>query len=824
VGSEDKGLFRLQIRQGEPQYQTVTQYTPSDGMLDYVIHIILKDDEQNFWFNTNRGIFKVPKQELEAFYRGEVSSIEGVAFTENDGLRNREGNGGIQPAGVRASDGTIWLPGQDGVTRFDPESIITNTIPPPVVIEEIRTNEDTYILTSEGSISLNADQRDFEFHYSALSFAEPAKNNFRYRLRGYNDDWIDAGNRRMATYTNIPYGDYTFEVMGSNNAGTWNPEPAAVPIVVAPFFYETKWFILFVILCIAFLIYGGVRLRVRRLEEAEKKLTQLVKEKTAELRIEKEKTEKQAEDLKDLDRAKTRFFTNISHELRTPLTLIIAPLQKVLSNVPRKYTPPVKEELNRMLRNSKRLLRLIDQTLELTKLEQGKLRLHIQEIQLTNFLNNLVELFMPLCSEKEITLSCFSQGPEKTIFVDPYKLDNIIGNLLSNAIKFTPSGGTITVKVNEDENHVFITVSDTGAGISAEDQLKIFDRFFQVSSSETRDHEGSGIGLSLAHDFAELHHGSLRVDSEPGKGSVFTLSLKKGPAHFTQEELQEHNEHNIHDQLTGDIPSGKLKTKCIPQSGDDQTTVLVVEDNGDMRSFILEVLEESYRVLEAENGSEALKVVAEQLPDLIVADIMMPEMDGITFNRRIKENPETASVPLIFLTAKTARVDQVGALDDGADDYITKPFDPLLLKARVNNLIESRMRLKHLLQSNPQESISSEASFISTRNGDPFLNEVRSILEKEFSNPEFQVASLAKELNLSRSYMARKLKKNSGLTPSELIKTYRMEKASLLLKEKSGNISEVAYAVGYNSLAYFSHTFKEQFEKSPSEFLKSIKV
>lgn len=345
-----------------------------------------------------------------------------------------------------------------------------------------------------------------------------------------------------------------------------------------------------------------------------------------------------------------------------------------------------------------------------------------------------------------------------------------------------------------------------------------------MSSSETRDHEGSGIGLSIAHDFAELHRGSLRVDSEPEKGSVFTLSLKKGSAHFTQEELKEVREPYIHDRIAGGIPSAELQAKSISQPGDDQTTVLVVEDNGDLRSFIREVLEDSYRVLEAENGSEALKVVAEQLPDLIVADIMMPEMDGITFNRRIKENPDTASVPLIFLTAKTARVDQLGALDDGADDYITKPFDPLLLKARVNNLIESRMRLRHLMQSNRPESNPSEASFISTLNGDSFLNEVRSILEQQFSNPEFQVASLAKELNLSRSYMARKLKKKTGLTPSELIKTYRMEKASLLLKEKSGNISEVAYAVGFKSLAYFTTFLKSSLIRVRPNFLKTIEV
>ena len=821
VGSEDQGLFRLKISQGVPQFQTVTQYGPSVGMLDFVIHVILMDDKQNFWFNTNRGIFKVAKEELEAFHRAEISLIQGVAFTENDGLRNREGNGGVQPAGIRASDGSIWLPGQDGVTRFDPDSIITNTIPPPVIIEEIRTSEHTYVLQSGGSISLSANQRDFEFHFTALSFVEPAKNNFRYRLKGYNDEWIDAGSRRRATYTNIPNGNYTFEVIGSNNAGTWNSVPATVNITIAPYFYESNWFALLLILSIASVIYGGVHLRVRRLEQTEKKLTQLVKEKTAQLREEKEKTEKLAEDLKEMDKAKTRFFTNINHELRTPLTLIIAPLQQALSNVPRRKKTLDTDELDRMLRNSKRLLRLIDQTLELTKLEQGKLKLKVQEIHVNRFLNDLIELFIPLCKEKDIALSYISPDFNKTIFADPYKLDNIVGNLLSNAIKFTPIGGMITVEVDDDENHVCIVVTDTGVGISAEYHSKIFDRFFQVSSSETRDHEGSGIGLSLAHDFAQLHHGSLRVDSEPRKGSVFTLCLKKGFTHFTQEELKEYHEPYIQDREKGDVSPNVVKVVKNSSLRDDQTTILVVEDNGDLRSFIREVLEDTYRVLEAENGSEALQVVMEQLPDLIVADIMMPEMDGISLNRRLKENPETASVPLIFLTAKTDRIDQLGALEDGADHFITKPFDPLLLKARVDNLIESRMRLRHLLQTDNQANIPLVSSVTSTLKGDPFLVEVRNILEKEFSDPEFQVTSFAEELNLSRSYMTRKLKKETGLNPNELIKTYRMEKASMLLKERYGNVSEVAYAVGYKSLAYFSHTFKEQFGCSPSEFLKS---
>lgn len=825
VGSEDQGLFRLEIRNGEPRFQNATQYGPSDGLLDHVIHIILMDDEQNFWLNTNRGIFKVSKKELEAFHSGEISTVQGIAFTENDGLRNREGNGGVQPAGIRASDGTIWLPGQDGVTRFEPGNITANEVVPPVIIEELRTTETSYVFTVHNKIQLANNERDFEFRFSALSFVEPEKNQFRYRLKGYNDDWIDAGNRRVATYTNIPGGDYTFEVMGSNNAGTWNSEPAAIAIVVAPFFYETKWFAFFVLFSIAMMIYGGVRIRVRRLEHAEKKLKQLVKEKTTQLRKEKEKTEMQAKELKELDRAKTRFFTNISHELRTPLTLIIGPLQQALSNTPKKYTPPKRDELHRMLRNGKRLLRLIDQTLELTKLEQGKLRLHVQEINLSNFLEGLIELFLPLCREKEIALTFKTLNPEKTVFADPYKLDNIVGNLLSNAIKFTPAGGEIIVEAHENENLVFVSVSDTGSGISAEHQLKIFDRFFQVSSSETRAHEGSGIGLSLAYDFATLHHGNLSVESEPDRGSTFTLTLKKGSSHFSKDELQGSRDSYFDNHINGKtLTTDTLANTPSTSTGDDQTTILVVEDNGDMRSFIREILEDTYRVLEAENGSEALKVVGEQLPDLIVADIMMPEMDGVTFNLTLKKNPGTASIPLIFLTAKSARADQLEGLDDGADDYITKPFDPLLLKARVNNLIESRMRLRRLLESNDLKSISSEATFISTLNGDPFLNEVKIIMEVQFSNPEFQVAMLAKELNLSRSYMTRKLKKSTGVTPGELIKTYRMEKASILLKEKSGNISEIAYAVGYKSLAYFSHSFKEHFEQSPSEFLKTMKV
>lgn len=821
IGSEDQGLFRVDVQNGVPKPETTTQYSPADGMLDYVIHIILMDDNQNFWFNTNRGIFQVEKGELEAFHRDEISQITGIAYTENDGLRNREGNGGMQPAGIRASDGTFWLPGQDGVTQVDPKSISANRVIPPVIIEELTTLEDNYKLSGNSLIELPAPERDFELKFTSLSFIEPAKNQFRYRLKGYNDDWIDAGNRRTATYTNIPAGEYSFEVMGSNNTGVWSPETASIQLAVAPYFYETTWFTLLIVCLAGLLIFGGVRLRLRKLEKNELILLKLVDKKTEQLREEKEKTQKQADELKELDRAKTRFFTNMSHEFRTPLTLIMGPLQKALSDLPKNYTPPDRPELVRMLRNSRRLLRLMDQTLELTKLEHGKLKLKVQKLDLNSFLKDLTDLFLPLCEENNLELVLNIKDDPKTIFADPYKLDKIIGNLLSNAIKFTPAGGKVTIEIHEEDDQIVLTVSDTGIGISESDRDRVFDRFFQVDSSETRAHEGSGIGLSLAREFATLHHGDLRVESETGIGTTFILTLNKGHSHFSDDQLQPaSNGQYVKRPLSDpDDTSTKIPTPNQDLPDDARTKVLVVEDNDDVRSFICSELADTYLIIEATNGKEALREVEASLPDLIIADIMMPEMDGITFNRELKRDPSTASIPVIFLTAKSTRADQLEGLDEGADDYITKPFDPTLLRARVRNLIESRLRLRHLLQANHQDNGEETTSFLSSAAPDPFVKELADILEHHFSDPDFQVATLAELLHLSRSYMVRKIKKATGMTPGEAIKTYRMEKAAMLLKENSGNISEVAYAVGFNSLSYFSHAFKEHFGKSPSEFL-----
>lgn len=837
VGTEDRGLLRLEISNGIPDLINRSIYGTSAGMPDYVIHIILRDDDNNFWFNTNRGIFTVSKQQLEAFHRNEIPAIRGVSYRESDGLRNREGNGGVQWAGIRASDGSLWLPGQDGVVVVDPAGMTVNDRIPPVVIEDLQTGGKIILNKTGTPIKLASDERDFEIRFTGLSLTSPEEAWFRYRLAGYNDAWQEVGDRRNAMYTNIPAGTYTFEVTASNNSGLWNPEPASVTIIVAPRFVETAGFRLLVLVLLAGVFFGGIRWRVSALKKNELRLKKLVDEKTSQLTREKRITEEQAgllqeqaDRLQELDRAKTRFFTNITHEFRTPLTLITGPLQRMLTSEDGRFNAETRQEFEMMLRNSDRLLRLINQTLDLTHLEHGKVKLRITEIELNEFLESLTELFRPVCNERDLELIYQPADSPCHIFADPDKLDKIIANLLSNAVKFTPQGGRITVTINDIDGGVEIGVSDTGIGIPHDELEKVFNRFYQVDSSETRFHEGSGVGLSLANEFSILHHGELRVNSELGRGSTFLLSLKKGYAHFTGVELDtESSGGGIGVRSVTAVNDSKLGVKesgnSVNHNDDidqgekddrDRVTILVVEDNHDLRSFICSILGENWRTIEASNGKEALDLVSSDLPDLVIADIMMPEMDGLTFNRMLKSDPATAFIPLIFLTAKASKEHHIEGFDEGADAYITKPFDPDMLKAQVRNLIGSRYRLREWLLSEKNDSGSENRR---KPPSNPFLKKVEDILSENYTDPGFTVARLAELLYMDRSQVLRKLKQHTGLSPAETIKKYRMEEASRLLVDQAGNISEVACAVGYNSLAYFSYAFKEYYGSTPTEYV-----
>ena len=815
VGSENRGLFRVEVEDGIPKLKTMTNYSIKQGLPDYSIHIILADEFENFWLNTNKGIYRVSKQELEAFHQGEITELKGVTYTESDGLRNREGNGGMQPAGLIDSKEKFWLPTQDGVVTFDPAELINteNKAVPPVVVEEIETKS-RIVLPNSSRINLEVDERDFEVRFTALSFVSPKKNKFRYRLSGFNNTWQETNGDRSVNYTNVPNGTYTFEVMGSNNTGTWNPKPTVLTIVVDAYFYESIWFKLLVLSSVLGLFFIGFRWRISSLKRSEQKLKKLVLERTSLLEKEKAKTEQQAEELKNLDVAKSRFFTNISHELRTPLTLIMSPLQQMLYSESDKFDIKTKRRFERILRNSDRLLRLIDQTLELSKLENGKLSLSVREVNLNSFLKELVQLFKFVADEKGVSISLIHTQPT-TVFVDPDKLDKMVANLLSNAIKFTPTKGSIKIMVEEDQKYTYIKVSDTGIGIEEQELSKVFDRFYQVDSSETRFQEGSGIGLSLAKDFAEAHQGKLTVGSVFGEGSTFTLRIKKGNTHFKADDFEGEEKIIYDDNAVLHDSKDEEHPQETEELAADRTTVLVVEDNADMRAFINEILEDTYHIIEAENGTHASELISEKLPDLIIADIMMPKMDGISLNRILKKDMLTASIPLIFLTAKSTKEEVLLGLKEGADAYITKPFNPVLLKTKVKNILESQFRLRKLIGStSTSDNTEEKQSF------DPFLKKINSILSTHYSNPDFSIKQLSELLYLDRSQVLRKLKKLENTTPTEYLKKFRLQKASELLIRGEGNISEIAYATGFKSLSYFSVSFKEFHGLNPSEFVK----
>ncbi len=821
IGTEDIGMYRLPVVNGAFSPDDITKYRTASGLPNFTVHIILKDKNRRFWLNTNQGIYTVPYTDLEAYHRGETSRLNGTTFNESDGMRNSEGNGGMQPAGILASDGRIWLPTQDGLVTFHPDTLLSQNRPPKVEVDQVLVGGINKIDASSPQIKLAKDKRDFEFSFTSLSMTAPQKNRFKYRLAGFNDSWIDAGNRRSTAYTNIPPGTYTFEVIGSNHLGSWSSEPARMTITISPWFYETSWFRALVIIAIILLIYSGFRLRIRKLEKNEKLLQEKVDQQTEMLSLEMERTAKQAEELKELNQAKTRFFANISHEFRTPLTLIKGPVQHILSNGNTLEVKHIEQELRMVLNNAERLRQLINQTLELTQLDNSGLKLSVQEIRLKPFLEKILELFRPVVITRSLELNLELQNSDQTVYADPEKLQQIISNLISNAVKFTPDGGNVMVTVSTENDATHIKVSDSGIGISQKELTKIFERFYQADNSVSRIHEGSGIGLSLARDYVLAHQGVIYAES-PGEGSgtTMTITLKNGYSHFTEEEIQrgrQLDEEQLKRKLSSDKKSQKRRSGK-PAHKKDEPVILLVEDNPEMRIFIKRVVSERWTVTEAANGMEALEKIRQATPDLIIADIMMPQMDGFTFNQHLKNNPDTASVPVIFLTAKASRASEISGYEVGGDAYLTKPFDPEILISRIENLLRSRLRLREFLTRQINTKIPQNG-----KNGDDsFLNKVKAVLAQSYMNPDFSVSDLAAKLNINRSNLYRKTKVSAGLTPNELMKQYRMEKSLELLKSGEHNISEVAYAVGFNSLTYFSYSFREYYKKTPSEVLEEV--
>lgn len=733
----EDGLYRLKDGQ-------LTHYSTVEGLFNDGIQQILEDDLGNLWMSTNLGVFWVSKKQLDDYAEGRITTITSVVYDRSDGLKSREMNGGSQPAGWKAHDGKLWFPSNQGIVAIDPAHLGQNKIPPPVVVENISVDGMSISSSAKGVIHVGRGSQKFEFDYVGLSFIASREVHYQYRLEGEDHAWIDADTRRTAFYTNLNPGTYRFRVRAANSDGVWSPGEAVVNFYLEPFLYQQRWFQGLIALLFLFFVYAIYRWRISHHKAREEHLEAVVEERTHDLRQAKEGIEEalqqteearrdaeaqkeiavrargvieeQAEKLREMDRVKTRFFGNISHEFRTPLTLNIGPLENALAGVYGHLSDTMRRQIEVMLRNSRRLLRLINQLLDLSRLESGRMEFRVRVGNLVDLVEGVLLSFTAFAEKRRIDLRFSADIEDASLFFDAENLEKVFFNLLSNAVKFTPENGVIEVSVNEGTatfdgqncQAVLVKVRDTGLGIPRVELPHIFDRFHQVDGAVQRIQEGTGIGLALVKELVELHGGIIEVESEPGLGTTFTVQLRKGVDHFDPADIRE-------SERTADSPSrGPMVEMAVfddtiaevtPDDGPERTpgqpSILVVDDNPDVRSFVADCLDEDHTIIPAHDGSDGLKKARSQNPDLIVSDVMMPQMNGYELCRAIKGDADLGQIPVILLTSRVAVEDKIIGLEAGADDYLAKPFNARELRARVGNLLHIRQQqseLRHINQ------------------------------------------------------------------------------------------------------------------------------
>ena len=800
IGTDGGGLNRFDV-----ETETFRHITTVDGLPNDVVYGVLPDDDGRLWLSTNRGL---------ARYDPRSGAVR--TFDARDGLQSDEFNTG---SFHRGASGRLYFGGIYGVNVFDPEAVIDNPTPPPVVLTGLRigdrpvaVGDSTGLLDralwASDALRLSHRESMVTFSFVAFDYSAPEKNRYAYRMEGFDDGWIQAGTNRTATYTNLPPGRYTFRVRGSNNDGVWNEDGTALAVTVVPPWWRTWW---------ALLLYAGLALGMMalllRVREERQRLAQ---------RAEAERVE--ADALRQLDHAKSQFFANVSHEFRTPLTLTLGPLDDVLSGEYGALPEDAATQLSLARRSAGRVLGLINQILDVSRLEAGSTPLRACQMDLVAFVRAQAEAFAPMALQRRITTTADVPDTPIEVYADPDHLGTILVNLLSNAFKFTPEGGTIHIEVGTDDLRAQVAVRDTGPGISAADLPHIFDRFYQSEGMSDRP-LGSGIGLALACELATLHGGTLDVESRvaPPSGSTFTLALPLGTSHLGPHQIVG----RTWSGTTGPPPlSDALDVGPTPGASlsidDDRTTVLVVDDNADIRIYVRRHLEAvGYRVVEAGDGEEALAQIRAQLPDLVVSDVMMPRLDGLGLCRAIRSDPETDFIPVLLLTAKASPEAQIEGLAELCDDYLTKPFDVRQLVARAGNLIEIRRRLRRRFSGDGADADASLELSKPVSADDAFVDAVRAAIEANLGDETFGVEALAAAVGQSRSHLLRRTTELMGSPPSELIRTARLDRAAALLAARAGTVSEVAYGVGFKSVAHFSNAFLAHTGVRPSAYAEA---
>lgn len=806
IGTKGGGINCLDIKTGQ-----VRHFTIADGLPDMVVYGILPGNENptkgtpSFWCSTNRGLAKLvfPDQA-----NPDVKPVITV-FSAAKGLQGSEFN---TQSFFKAANGELLFGGVNGLNHFFPEAVLADTARPPVFIVGISINHEPLNLEKRGlktsldrlqHLHLDADENNVSFEFAALDFTDPGQNRYRYRLVGVGDDWVETRGARFAHFAHLAPGRYEFRVQGSNGEGAWQEASNPIVIIVHPPWYRSNWaYLVYAIL----LAWGGWRvyqLQIQRVREREQ------------LAFEHRETER----VKAVEQLKTNFFSNVTHEFRTPLTLMIEPLRRILQKT---KDPEVLENVRLAETNSQKLLGLVNQLLDMSKLESGQMTLDLRSGNLVETVREVFERFLPLAEKRSIKLTlrnCDAQTHKKlsNVMYDAGKVELVLNNLLSNALKFTPEQGNVEVSLTTatpparpDQTQILLQVKDTGIGIPPEALGKIFERFYQVDGSNTRAAGGTGIGLALSKELAELMGGGIRAESPAeGQGSTFTFWLQVIPGAHTEAVEMER--------------TAASQTDPVPplerNPGAEAPLVLVIEDNTELRRFIKTSIGENWQVIEAADGEEGLERAFELLPELVISDVMMPRKDGFQVCDALKNNELTAHIPIILLTAKTGIESKIKGLRGGADDYLAKPFHTEELLARMENLVETRRRLRERygqrISSTTQDPIN-EATLPSDLDRD-FMRRFILTLDQHLSDENIGVEELARKMFVSRVQLYRKLKALTNQSVTDFVRDYRLDRAMGMLKEGNTMVYEVAARVGFASESYFSRAFKERFGVSPSQ-------
>ena len=787
-----QGIFR----QGRTSGDFARFRDPTTGTWIPPVVSIAEDLDLALWLSTGLGLICLDKDRKTIRTYGSEYGVNGRSIVTKKAYRG--------PAGE------LFFGTGTGYYVVVPRELGRDRQPPQVVLTDFRLGDHpvkpgpgsplAVPLSETAAITLLHHQNTFAFDFAGMHYGNPGQNPHLFRLEGYDRDWRRAGSEKSASYYNVLPGKYTFRVRAASSDKAWAERTIAV--TVRPPWWKTSWAYLGYAVLAAGLTGFAYRNVIRRERlQADLKIRQV-----------------EADKLRELDQAKSRFFSNISHELRTPLTLIRGSAA-ILREGEKKESPARKGHYDLLERNTGRLLQLISQLLDLSRLEAGKLELQPKAGNLTHFLRAVIHAFGSLAERQQVEYRVSIPDGSRWAYFDADKLEKILNNLLSNACKFTPSGGTIAVEVllevlpGGSVYRCVLRVSDTGIGISEAQLARVFDRFYQADDSGTRAYEGSGVGLTLAKELTELYGGQIAVESILGQGSRFEVTIPLPVAEPVPDEVPAPPVTTHFNAL----PEGNLPAAPPPtgEAEEYQTKILIIEDNADLRTFIRMALPKEYYVLEAEDGEKGWELAVEALPDLIISDVMMPKQDGLTLCQRLKKHFSTAHIPVVLLTARAAMQDKITGLLTGADDYIVKPFHHQELQARVRNLVEDRKRLRELFR----REILLQPDLVSPPSADEvFLRKVVGTVEQYLSDQDFDVERLGEEVCLSRTQLYRKLFALTGQAPSDFIRTLRLKRGAALLGQKTGTVAEIAYQIGFKEPSYFSRCFAQVYGCPPSQY------